>query len=186
MFAASYYLHLRSVIKAGLVYNQAGMTLAKPLIISIDDETNILKLVKLVLEPLCTVLTFTDTKAALKTLQTSRPDLIICDINMPGLDGFELHTLLRDSDTLRSVPFVYLTALADRETFRKGMLQGADDYLIKPFSPEERGLSAPNCYATRRHLNPGAFPAWAVQPFLPGAVRVIFMKIKKGSSCFYT
>ncbi len=110
---------------------------AKPLIISIDDETNILRLVRLVLEPFYTVVTFTDTAAALKTLQTARPALVICDINMPGIDGFELHTMLRDHDTLRSVPFIYLTALADRENFRRGMLQGADDYLYKPFSPDE-------------------------------------------------
>jgi two-component SAPR family response regulator len=110
---------------------------AKPLIISVDDEVNILRLVKLVLEPLYTVLTFTDTKAALETLQSTRPNLIICDINMPEIDGFELHTILRDNDTLRSVPFIYLTALADRENFRRGMMQGADDYLFKPFSPDE-------------------------------------------------
>jgi two-component SAPR family response regulator len=110
---------------------------AKPLIVSVDDEVNILRLVKLVLAPLYTVLTFSDTDAALKSLQTSRPDLIICDINMPGLDGFELHAALRDHDTLRSVPFIYLTALDDRETFRKGMMRGADDYLVKPFSPNE-------------------------------------------------
>jgi two-component SAPR family response regulator len=109
----------------------------KPLIVSIDDELNILKLVKLVLEPLYTVLTFSDTRAALKTLQVSRPDLILCDINMPSVDGFELHTMLRDHDTLRSVPFIYLTALSDRDNFRRGMMQGADDYLYKPFSPDE-------------------------------------------------
>lgn len=107
------------------------------MIISIDDESTILRLVKLVLEPLYRVQTFTDTKEALKTIHAARPDLVICDINMPEIDGFELHNLLRDSDALRSIPFIYLTALADRETFRKGMLQGADDYLVKPFSPEE-------------------------------------------------
>jgi two-component SAPR family response regulator len=109
----------------------------KPLIVSIDDETNILKLVQLMLEPAYAVLTFSDTEQAFKALKTLRPDLIICDINMPGIDGFELHVLLRERDTLRSVPFIYLTALADRETFRKGMLQGADDYLVKPFSADE-------------------------------------------------
>jgi two-component SAPR family response regulator len=109
----------------------------KPLIVSIDDETNILKLVRHMLEPLYTVMTFADTEQALQALKKLRPDLIICDINMPNLDGFALHTLLRGNDPLRSVPFIYLTALADRETFRKGMLQGADDYLVKPFTAIE-------------------------------------------------
>jgi two-component SAPR family response regulator len=108
-----------------------------PTVVSIDDDIHILKLVQLVLEPAYTVLTFSDTQQALKTLKTVRPQLIICDINMPGIDGFELHALLRDSDTLRSVPFIYLTALADRDMFRRGMLQGADDYLVKPFSAQE-------------------------------------------------
>lgn len=109
----------------------------KPLIVSVDDEINILKLVQHMLEPQYRVLTFSDTGAALTALKKVRPDVIICDINMPGMDGFELHTLMRDSDPLRSVPFIYLTALSDRETFRKGMLQGADDYLVKPFTASE-------------------------------------------------
>jgi two-component SAPR family response regulator len=106
-------------------------------VVSIDDEVTILKLVQHMLGSQYTVLTFSDTEAALKALKDVRPDVIICDINMPGMDGFELHTLMRDSDPLRSVPFIYLTALADRETFRKGMLQGADDYLVKPFTASE-------------------------------------------------
>jgi two-component SAPR family response regulator len=107
------------------------------LIVSIDDEITILKLVQHMLEPYYAVLTFSDTEAALQALKKVRPDLIICDINMPRIDGFEIHNLLRDRDPLRSVPFIYLTALADRETFRKGMLQGADDYLVKPFTASE-------------------------------------------------
>lgn len=110
----------------------------KPSIISIDDEVNILKLIEAVLGKDFAVRTFSDSTAALSALsEGAKPDLIICDINMPGLDGFGLHEQVRALPSLRGVPFVYLTALKDRETFRKGMKRGADDYLTKPFTPTE-------------------------------------------------
>jgi len=63
-----------------------------------------------------------------------RPDLIICDIMMPGLDGFEvLKELRRDSDTA-TIPFIFLTALETRDDVRRGMSLGADDYISKPVS----------------------------------------------------
>jgi two-component SAPR family response regulator len=109
----------------------------KPLIVSIDDEANILKLVQGMLGSQYQVVVFSEADRALKALESLRPDLIICDINMPSMDGFELHALLRERETLRGVPFIYLTALAEREMVRKGMLQGADDYLVKPFTTDE-------------------------------------------------
>lgn len=61
------------------------------------------------------------------------PDLIICDIMMPEMDGYEtLHLISRNQKTM-SIPFIFLTAKAEKEDFRKGMEMGADDYLIKPF-----------------------------------------------------
>jgi two-component SAPR family response regulator len=162
---------------------------AKPLIISIDDEATILRLVQLVLEPLYTVLTFLDTDAALKALQNLRPDLIICDITMPGIDGFALHTLLRDSDSLRSVPFIYLTALADRDMFRRGMLQGADDYLVKPFSADELREAVNTRLARTRALREPVSGVWAISSL--GGVGIIadgkvrdFNENKKGLELF--
>lgn len=109
----------------------------KPLIVSIDDETNILKLVQVMLGSRYQVMVFSEADKAAKALGSLRPDLIICDITMPSMDGFELHALLRERETLRGVPFIYLTALGEREMVRKGMLQGADDYLVKPFTADE-------------------------------------------------
>jgi two-component SAPR family response regulator len=115
------------------------MTLAaKPLIVSIDDETNILKLIRGILQDSYEVMSFSDAAVALEALKGGLlPELIICDINMPGLDGFELHESIRNISSVQAVPFIFLTALADRQNFRKGMGQGADDYLTKPFSPSE-------------------------------------------------
>ena len=56
---------------------------------------------------------------------------------MPGLDGFALHETIRENPVLRSTPFVYMTALDDRDHVRRGMGLGADDYLTKPFTPGE-------------------------------------------------
>ena len=110
---------------------------ARKHIVSIDDEAHILALVQVILQDEYQVTTFNDTHKALEFLPKLQPDLIICDVNMPGQDGFEIHSFLRTILTLRSVPFIYLTGLADREYFRRGMNLGADDYLTKPFTVTE-------------------------------------------------
>jgi len=66
-----------------------------------------------------------------------RPDLIICDIMMPGIDGYEVLQTLRSDPVTSTIPFIFLTAKAGREQLRQGMVLGADDYLTKPFNPEE-------------------------------------------------
>jgi two-component system sensor histidine kinase/response regulator len=65
------------------------------------------------------------------------PDLIVCDVLMPELDGFSLLGKLRDETTTATIPFIFLTAMAAKEDWRGGMELGADDYIIKPFTPEE-------------------------------------------------
>lgn len=72
-------------------------------------------------------------REALHELEASRPDLILCDITMPELGGYELMAQIRaDRPDLAEVPFVFLTALADRAEVLNGKNAGADDYLIKP------------------------------------------------------
>lgn len=65
------------------------------------------------------------------------PDLIVCDVLMPELDGFGLLTYLRDDPATSTIPFIFLTAKAAKEDMRGGMELGADDYITKPFTPEE-------------------------------------------------
>ncbi len=65
------------------------------------------------------------------------PDLIICDIMMPSLDGYGVLELLRQHPSTATIPFIFLTALTDRSDMRTGMELGADDYLSKPFSAVE-------------------------------------------------
>jgi DNA-binding response OmpR family regulator/DNA-binding CsgD family transcriptional regulator len=79
---------------------------------------------------------------------TISPDIILCDILMPGMDGFELLQKLNNSEQKPDIPFIFTTALSDRTNLRKGMDYGADDYLTKPFTKEEL-LSAIKSRLTR-------------------------------------
>jgi DNA-binding response OmpR family regulator len=76
-------------------------------------------------------------KKGIEVAQSSLPDLIICDIMMPILDGYGVLHLLSKSAETSSVPFIFLTAKSDRADFRKGMEMGADDYITKPFDDIE-------------------------------------------------
>lgn len=65
------------------------------------------------------------------------PDLIICDINMPKMDGYATLTAIRNNDTTATTPFIFLSGAVERPNVRKGMELGADDYLTKPFTHKE-------------------------------------------------
>jgi len=66
-----------------------------------------------------------------------RPDLILCDVMMPVLNGYDVLTQVRQDHSLNQVPFLFLTSMADRRSNRKGMALGADDYLEKPCTKDE-------------------------------------------------
>ncbi|MFN6462354.1 MAG: response regulator [Nostoc sp. DedVER02] len=73
----------------------------------------------------------------LQRAKEEMPDLIICDVMMPELNGYEFIESLRQDPQMASIPVIFLTAKADRIDFRQGMELGADDYLTKPFTPSE-------------------------------------------------
>lgn len=64
----------------------------------------------------------------------NRPDLVLCDVGLPGLDGFGVLARIQATPEGRTVPFIFLTGRADREDQRRGMALGADDYITKPFT----------------------------------------------------
>ena len=76
-------------------------------------------------------------KAGVEMALQEKPDLIICDIMMPVLDGYGVLHLLNKNPELTGIPFIFLTAKAERSDFRRGMEMGADDYITKPFSDIE-------------------------------------------------
>jgi two-component system alkaline phosphatase synthesis response regulator PhoP len=109
--------------------------MAKPKILVIDDEQSILNLVTAYLSPEgYKVYTATDGPSGLHAARAYKPDLVVLDIMLPGLDGIELLTRLRrESD----VYVILLTAKTDETDKIVGLSVGADDYVTKPFSPRE-------------------------------------------------
>jgi signal transduction histidine kinase/DNA-binding response OmpR family regulator len=82
-------------------------------------------------------ITAQDGQQALELLGLQRPDLLLTDIMMPRLDGFELIKAVRDDPALRDLPIIVISARAGEESSVEGLLAGADDYLVKPFSARE-------------------------------------------------
>jgi DNA-binding NarL/FixJ family response regulator len=80
------------------------------------------------------VLTAASGASGLEQARAERPDLILCDIMMPGMDGYEVLAQIRGEATTASLPLIFLTAKGDMPDLRLGMSLGADDYLPKPVS----------------------------------------------------
>jgi class 3 adenylate cyclase len=76
-------------------------------------------------------------RAGLEVAGDESPDLVLCDVNMPEMDGYALVEQLRRIPALASMPFIFLTARGERADVRKGMNLGADDYLVKPITRAE-------------------------------------------------
>ncbi|OUJ71435.1 response regulator [Hymenobacter crusticola] len=93
-------------------------------------------------------------KLGVEQALAQRPDLVICDIMMPVLDGYGVLNIFNQNSQLAGVPFIFLTAKTERTDMRRGMELGADDYLTKPFDETEL-LSAVTGRLNRfRHLKP--------------------------------
>ncbi len=76
-----------------------------------------------------------DGREALEQLEVERPDLVILDVMMPELNGWDVLTCIRDDPELRDTPVIMLTALGQEGDEREGIIRGADVYLTKPFEP---------------------------------------------------
>ncbi len=76
-------------------------------------------------------------KVGVQKARTAQPDIILCDVMMPELDGFGVLRILDQNPQTAEIPFVFLTAKAEKDDFRKGMNLGADDYITKPFDDVE-------------------------------------------------
>src|SRR6185295_9924322 len=76
-------------------------------------------------------------KRGVEVALKEKPDVIVCDIMMPELDGYGVLHLVRKNPEIQNIPFIFLTAKTERSDFRKGMEMGADDYITKPFEDIE-------------------------------------------------
>jgi DNA-binding response OmpR family regulator len=107
-------------------------------ILVIDDKEDIRTLIKAVLSNYgFNVIEADNGRIGVQMLRDQQPDLVVCDINMPGMDGYQTLGAVRESSTTAPIPFILMTGLVSRDGFRRGMANGADDYLVKPFTPDE-------------------------------------------------
>lgn len=107
-----------------------------PTILVVDDEPNIIEVVRITLEDdRVRVVVAADGEEALAAAQAERPDLILLDVNLPGLSGLEVCRRLRADPQMHETRIVMLTAAAQRDDVERGRAAGADEYLTKPFSP---------------------------------------------------
>lgn len=112
--------------------------MSSPRILVADDEPALLRLLEFVLGRRGYVIQgVTNGNAAVEVLKTESPDLVILDVMMPGLDGYEVLTFIRETPRLEGLPVVMLTARAQLDDIQRGLTLGADAYLAKPFDPEE-------------------------------------------------
>lgn len=102
-----------------------------------DDNADMRAYLCHLLDPNCEVEAVADGDSALEAIHRRRPDLLITDVMMPGLHGFELVRAIRNDPELRELPIIMLSARAGEESRVEGLETGADDYLAKPFSARE-------------------------------------------------
>ena len=107
-------------------------------VMAVDDERHIVRLIQVNLERAgYQVVTAFDGPEALKKIETERPDLVVLDVMMPKMDGFEVLKRLQANPETRDIPVIMLTAKAqDADVFR-GWSSGVSAYLTKPFNPLE-------------------------------------------------
>ncbi|WP_420450691.1 response regulator transcription factor [Ilumatobacter sp.] len=109
-------------------------------ILVVDDDTDICDLIGFKLESMGhDVVTEHDGEGGLAAARAEKPDVVVLDWMMPRLTGLDVCIALRDDPDLARVPVILLTAKAQEADVQRGFAAGADDYIVKPFSPRELG-----------------------------------------------
>ena len=124
----------------------------KPVILVIEDNEDIRNYLNTLLKAEYHVLTADNGNRGLKLASNRIPDLIITDIMMPGLDGYELCEQLKTNDVTSHIPVVMLTAKASNESIEMGFEKGADYFITKPFVPKILQLRVHNILKTKEKL----------------------------------
>lgn len=112
--------------------------MSKETILIVDDEEDILELIKFNLKVEgYHILTTMTGEEAIKIAKQSRPDLMVLDLMLPGIDGLEVTRYLKNNELTMDIPIVMLTAKGEESDVVAGLELGANDYMSKPFSPRE-------------------------------------------------
>ncbi|MFZ4547269.1 MAG: hybrid sensor histidine kinase/response regulator [Bacteroidales bacterium] len=121
--------------------------ITKDVILVVDDQPTNIKVIASILGQKYSLSFANNGMNALKILEKSLPDLILLDIMMPEMDGFEVCKRIKENENTREIPIIFLTAKTDIADVIKGFNLGAVDYIIKPFNPVEMEVRVKN------HLN---------------------------------
>ena len=105
-------------------------------IVAVDDSALILKMLDRVLAKKYDLYSYVDENRALEFLRKKAPNLIILDIDMPRINGFDMLKLIRKEDHLKEVPVIFLTSNNDKTHVLKAMTSGANDYVVKPIDED--------------------------------------------------
>ncbi len=109
----------------------------KKVILVADDSPTIRKFVSFALTMKgYEIISACDGMEALEKIPNEKVDLIITDLNMPNIDGFELIKTVRSNEEFKNIPIIILSSLGSSEEIEKGMSYGANSYLVKPFDPK--------------------------------------------------
>jgi two-component system chemotaxis response regulator CheY len=120
----------------------------KKVILVADDSPSIRKFVSFALAAKgFEVISAGDGMEALEKLPNGNVNLVITDLNMPNVDGFELIKSIRDNIEFKEIPIIILSSLGGKEEIEKGMKYGANSYLVKPFDPKRI------CYEVSKFIN---------------------------------
>ena len=110
----------------------------KELVLIVEDESDVAQLLRYNLQKAgCRTVEATDGAEALRAVRLDQPDLVLLDLMLPGMDGWEVCRILRSSEQTASTPIIMLTALSGEEARVRGLQCGADDFITKPFSVRE-------------------------------------------------
>ena len=123
-------------------------------VLAVDDDLTVLTLIRRFLKLAGhEVLIARDGEEALVQIRATRPDVVVCDVNMPGKSGFEVLEAIRADPDFAGQPFVLLTSEDDRDSIRRGMRLGADDFLSKPAQSDELIESIARVLDKKRRLS---------------------------------
>jgi DNA-binding response OmpR family regulator len=112
--------------------------IARPRVVIADDDPDIRRLVQITVSNAgCDVTVASDGEQALELIRKSPPDLVILDVLMPRMDGWEVARELKADPLTQGVPIMFLTSRGQEHDVLEGFNSGAADYMVKPFSPRE-------------------------------------------------